>query len=278
MALNYDASTGILKVNTIQNEAGSAAPILPVAAYVAGSNSGETFSGTSLTNFRSYSPSSATITVTLDTNWFAGREVIIQNTGTVNLISLQASDTSVIATVYPGTTYRCIPTTTGANTQSQWVGLTPIISGWLSYTPSFGSTLGTPPTNISFFYKRMGKDFIVSGYATTGSPILGQPASISILSGLTLDTANLTISGNTTSATGSLVGFYATAQVGANTNGNLATAPGTSNSVVYFTAGLGNALSHTAPSLNAGSNVISANTDFTVNFTVPISGWTAFKG
>jgi hypothetical protein len=263
MALNYDASTGILKINSLQNEAGTGVPILPLHAYDSSQvyTTSNTFSGNSITNFRAYDPT-GNITITLDTNWFTGREIIIQHVGstTTALITLNANS-GTIATIYPGTTYRCVPNTTGASSASQFIGLTPITSQWITYTPAV-SNIAT--SSITGKWLRSGGDLQASFQATVSANATGQ-IQVAIPAGLTIDTTQLPSSTAAVSVIGSATAGQATNFVA---------------SVVYFStttvAFIGNNSNNV---WNAANPAAWANGNtFAGQFKVPISGWSTFKG
>ena len=138
---------------------------------------------------------------------------------------------------------------------------------WTAYTPTLGAGFGTA-TNVSFFYRRVGDSAEVKGTFTTGT-VAASFGSISLPSGLSLDTTKISLS-NTTSGVGQHVGYlHQQNSVGLF---EIVTATGTSTSVVYSAV-------QTTGSLpliptNFGSNGGSAqSTD--VFFNVPIAGWSS---
>lgn len=140
-------------------------------------------------------------------------------------------------------------------------------SSWTAYTPTLGGGFGTTTGNAAVF--RRNKDSIeVMGTFTVGtrSAVL---ASISLPSGLAIDSAKLSITNNTTSAPGNLVGQFI--QEGASGYFTLVPAPGTSTSLVY----IGRFLTGTpllTPQLGDTGGLFS-NVLSSYKFTVPIANW-----
>lgn len=138
---------------------------------------------------------------------------------------------------------------------------------WTAYTPTLGSGFGTA-TNISFFYARQGDTLLVKGTFTTGTTA-GSLGSFTLPSGLSLDTAKISIQ-NTTSAAGPQCGTWSCPN--ANYYGPLVTAAGTSSLLVYVGDQIANSAKLTPQNINVviGSTVITS-----VNFSVPILGWSS---
>lgn len=136
----------------------------------------------------------------------------------------------------------------------------------ISYTPTltgFG-TVASP----SFKYRRDGEFLYVYGNFTTGT-VAAALASITLPTGLTIDTTKVTIA-NTTGTTGLTVGdYYFQAASG---YGSLVTATGTSSSLVYFA----NLTTNSTNTIPQNGNAIAGNTqNCTIKFAIPIAGWTA---
>lgn len=137
-----------------------------------------------------------------------------------------------------------------------------------SFSPSF-TGLGTV-TAIQIFQERVGKKLHLFGTANVGTTS-GAVASLTIPSGLSIDTSTLTV-GNTISNSGPLIGAYG--QVGAaDRAGYMTTATGTSKTLIYF----GDRYA-TATVLVPGiaNSIFGSSTQFSFDFYIPINGWSNF--
>jgi len=144
----------------------------------------------------------------------------------------------------------------------------PLVTAWTSYTPTF-TGLGTV-TAITTKYRRVGDSLNIIGNFTIGT-VAGSLASLSLPSGLTIDTTKL--SG---ASTNQYIGFGITDLATVNSTKDLVLLASPSNSSTLVYMGLpdysatGSALSpKNGNALFASSSVIS------VDITVPILGWSA---
>lgn len=139
-------------------------------------------------------------------------------------------------------------------------------TAWTTYTPSIGSGFGTP-TAVNGRYRRIGDTVEVMVNFTVGTAS-ANPYSISLPSGISLDTGKLTISTNTVgSGAGPQLGNYA----GNNSSctGYVVAAAGTSTSLVYVG---GNAASTTNNLIAATSTIVTTSSSaFSVHFVAPIA-------
>jgi hypothetical protein len=142
---------------------------------------------------------------------------------------------------------------------------------WTDYTPTLGSGFGTT-SNLVGKYRQVGDSIEISAYFTAGT-VAASLCSISLPSGLSIDTSKLTIVGNTTAAEGSMIGFWEVTEAAANSNGKLITAPSTDSTLLYFGQSSINAANGLIPA--NGIAVMASSTDMNVILTVPIEGWTA---
>lgn len=137
-----------------------------------------------------------------------------------------------------------------------------------AYTPSFGTGFGTV-TNASAHWTRRGSYLKVIGTCNPpGSGVGSNPYSISLPSGLSLDTNSLSINSNSLGSAGCIVG-----EGSQNTNSSsmrIATAPGTSTSLVYLCPNFTSSTANVPPS---ASTLLDNNGTFSFYFEVPISGW-----
>ena len=173
-----------------------------VNTYGAGNSSGETLTSATAQNVRSYDPT-VNITITINNTWPAGRELIINHLGTTagTIITLSANGTGTIATIYPKTTYRCVPITSTPGAVSDWLGLTSIQSNWVTLASGTGTNVrngisdgGTPTINLGtggeafclIEYKRQGDSIILRGAFQFGSS--GAVAGAAVILGAKLPT------------------------------------------------------------------------------------------
>jgi C1q domain len=145
----------------------------------------------------------------------------------------------------------------------------PAMSDWQSYTPTFGTGLGTI-TGPNFFYRRVGDSLQVMGNFTNGT-VAASYASISLPSGYNVDPAKLPTPG----AVSNIIGTWAH-QGSAVEYGNLltlSTSPGaTSTNEIYF------GTSTTGAQMlvpQYGNSIMSSGDVVSVTFQVPIAGWSS---
>lgn len=136
---------------------------------------------------------------------------------------------------------------------------------WTSYTPTF-TNFGTV-SNVKAWWRRDGSNLEVTGTFTTGVPVPANPASISLPSGLSINT---TIMSNTGQGNKQLVGNYTR---------NAAFA---GNAMLYADSAYPNAVilgasTSTVVSMNASNanSLVSSNEKQAFNFKVPIQGWSS---
>lgn len=135
-----------------------------------------------------------------------------------------------------------------------------------SYTPTLGAGFGTT-SGSAFFYWRVGDNLFVHGYWINGT-VAGSAATVTLPSGLAIDSAK--IGPNNTSANpGAMVGHYTTST---GQHGALVTATGTSTSLIYLAHQDGNAGGLTPQN---GNTITSNSVSMTVDFVVPIAGWSS---
>lgn len=138
----------------------------------------------------------------------------------------------------------------------------------VAYTPSISAGAGTV-TSTSFTYQRLADRVIIAGSFTTGS-VAGSLVSISLPSGLSLNTSKLSIA-NTTSNPGVVVGEY----VGGTTTGHtgaVVTATATSTTLVYLAGNVASAAELTPAN---GTSALSSTEIVSVNINIPISGYSS---
>ncbi len=147
---------------------------------------------------------------------------------------------------------------------SEYVFGTPI-SDWQSYTPTVSAGFGTA-TNISARYRRIGDSIEIQGSHTNGT-VAASLASISLPSGLSLDSAKLSIT-NTTANPGNMVGNWSASNASGQF-GFAVTAPSTSTTLIYF--GGNNSVAAKLTPQN-GSAMSDSSVVFAYRFVVPIAG------
>jgi hypothetical protein len=168
--------------------------------------------------------------------------------------------------------------TTSLNTQWESVTLVSDGTNWIietrnipafstTYTPAFnGGGFGTP-SSVAYRYRRDRQYLEVWGTHVNGTAA-GGFASISLPSGLEIDTGMLTAS-STTAGVGQHAGEYSNGSV-AGGSGRVYVNSGSSTFDVY----LGNVFANAnAQTPGAGNTILANSGNFTCRFRVPISGW-----
>lgn len=148
-----------------------------------------------------------------------------------------------------------------------------IPSVWTAYTPTIGAGFGSC-TNISYKYRRQHDDVEVRGSHTNGTVAASTLASLTLPSGLALDSAkigiNTTISASGGSASQGFGYYFGTGPSAPYGAGTILASPVTSTTTVYFGGGIGTNISL----LGGNGNQIGATGGVeSVYFRVPISGW-----
>lgn len=142
-------------------------------------------------------------------------------------------------------------------------GTSPILSlsDWTAYTPTLSSGFGTP-TNVEFFYRRVGDTVQIRGSFTAGT-VAASVASMTLPSGLVVDTSKVTLA-NTSGNPGTVVG------TAGSSSGHIpvVTATGTATDSVYFAGS-----STLIPQNGSASFTNTAVVSMLVQ--VPVSGWTS---
>lgn len=145
------------------------------------------------------------------------------------------------------------------------------ITDWTAYTPTL-TGVGTA-TLVSAKYRRVGAGIEILGSATAGT-VASALFSVSLPSGLLLDSTQLTINNGNTSP-GNIVGTLAANNVGVSsyTTANLLAAPASSTSVIYVGHRYGVNNNQITP--QNGNSIIETGAIFTFRFEVPIQGWSS---
>ena len=144
----------------------------------------------------------------------------------------------------------------------------PPVGDWTSYTPTLSAGFGTVTSNAAY-YRRVGDSLEIMATWVNGT-VAASIASISLPSGIVLDTAKLSKSSNTTSQAGNVVGHWAGGDT--SSTGVILTAPGTSTTLLYFGPKQGNS-NNTIP---ANGSAIANNTDsYSMRALIPVSGWSS---
>ena len=140
-------------------------------------------------------------------------------------------------------------------------------TGWEDYTPTF-TGMGTVSAQ-SFKYRRSGDSIEVKGYFIAGTPT-GVKASVSLPTGLSIDTSKVDVSNNDTSI-GQNIGL-SQGTGGTNFRSVILTATLSSTTAVYFG---GSDASTTQLIPTNGNSLSGTGTNFSIFFKVPIQGWQA---
>ncbi len=140
------------------------------------------------------------------------------------------------------------------------------IGAWLAWTPTI-TGFGTV-TGLSAFYRRVG-DSMQGQVFFTGGTIAASLASVSLPTNLNIDSSK--INATSTAAVSPKIGEYSAHN--ANNSGPILAAATTSTTVVYFGGGYSTGGSELLPQL--GTGVTASTISVALNFTIPISQWTA---
>jgi hypothetical protein len=262
IADNVSVKTALQSLETAV-EAVSAGGLLPITSKVA--------NYTATTSDYIINCSGAAFTITLPAaSGNSGKVFIIRKTDATlaNIITIDGNASETINGAL----------TTTLNTLNESVSIVCDGSNWLvinrripetlpSWTPTI-SNFGTVTSSGAVSWRR-GRYLEAQVYFTSGT-VVGTVASISLPSGLNIDTTTDQgiVRGNTTAAAGQIVGQYGFSA--ASQNGSIITATGTSTSLVYFGAATGSSNFLIA---QTGSVVTNSSTAGAIRFSVPISGW-----
>lgn len=134
----------------------------------------------------------------------------------------------------------------------------------MQFTPAL-TGFGTA-TNIVFYAERSGGVLVCQGTFTAGTTA-NVLFSAALPTNLVIDSTLLSITGNTTAAAGSDVGYWL-ANTASPQRTDAITAPGTSTTLIYLGGGNSTPMVPNATSTTMASNQVSA-----CNYTVPIVGW-----
>ena len=157
--------------------------------------------------------------------------------------------------------------------QSYSVG--PAMTDMATYTPTLSSMFGTTSNNKAY-YKRIGDHLFVQGFFTMGTRGTSTFATISLPTGLSIDSTKLSTV-NSTSAAGQLVGYSVQeGSSGVPIINELVTAPSTSTTVIYYGPSTANAtVPQLTPTSVAGNLSFYSSTNISYSFSVPIAGWSS---
>ena len=144
--------------------------------------------------------------------------------------------------------------------------IAPAMSDWQAYTPTI-SGYGTV-TNVNFLWRRNGANLEVIGTFTTGT-LAASLQTFTLPTGLSIGTMPIS---NTTGQAGPIIGKIGGSGAGT-ANGFMLTATATSTSTVY--AGSNSSGTQITTPANGNVGAIAANNSASVNFSVPIQGWSS---
>jgi hypothetical protein len=140
----------------------------------------------------------------------------------------------------------------------------------LPYTPTFSAGWGTP-TSISAKYRRVGEYLEVTGSFVSGT-VAASLGSISIPSGLTIDTTKINLQ-NTTASAGDPVGWISSQSGASPRSYQLVLAPGTSTNFVYM-AGLVTLNNALLPAASVAA-IFDSSATTAFYFRLPVAQWSS---
>lgn len=144
----------------------------------------------------------------------------------------------------------------------KWYGSA--VMDWIAYTPTFSAGLGTV-TSVSAWYRRVGDSIQVMANWSNGT-VAASLASMTLPTGLNVDTSKL----KTVGSTSALIGQWVH-DTNANETGSVLTyaTGGSANQVYFGTSTIGTA--KLTP--QNGSSIMSSSNPLSLMLEVPISGW-----
>lgn len=184
-------------------------------------------------------------------------------------------------TDYYALRFRRLAGTVNINLDTLTVGPQSIVSGaamtdWQSYTPAIGAAFGAA-TGVSAYWRRVGGDLQGKVYFTSGTHT-GAIGSITLPSGLTIDTTTVPAASTADGGRGYPIGTYYTDQFASSlgNTGSILAGTTTSTSTVYFSGGsaFGTSAGATSDRFLNITNMTN-NSHWTAIFSVPISQWSA---
>lgn len=118
------------------------------------------------------------INITMTASWLKGRQVTFVNNDSAQNAVIKAADSSIIRTVYPGTTSTIIALSTSQDTNADWQGMGVVTSEWQTFTPTITpATSGsiTSASGTSGVYRRVGDsiEIMVAYYVDSASSPVG---------------------------------------------------------------------------------------------------------
>ena len=214
---------------------------------------------------------SATCVATLDNTFIAGRVYTFYNNSAF-LLTLKANDASVIRSVFPQETVQVMPTAASPAVTASWVCLTPAMSAWTSFDPTWTNvTAGGSGSGDSGFWRRVGDSLEVESSVASGSTgSVSGTIELVIPAVGTIDTAKMAFS-SAYAYVGGIVGLSA---AGIIYDGVAKVESAYTNKVNFIGTGTsGNAWGTNFPvAWGTGAQYFSSR------FTVPIVGWGSHKG
>ncbi len=192
-------------------------------------------------------------------------------------IQVQASDGSIVRTVYPQTQGSVVALQATPTASTHWMGLEPIVSNWISDTGFTINSFGTP-TNVEIYSRRNGDTFEVHG-RFVGGTVAGAIASFTLsttYANLAIDYAKI---GTTTN--GAKVGMYTTVPAAGGTiYPNVNNLPGdlfvdgSDTTHIYMASSEGT----TNYNKDNANGIINNSKGLTFHYSIPIDIWGANRG
>lgn len=187
--------------------------------------------------------------------------------------TIKSSGGNTVLTLFPQTTMSIVALQDTPTTAAHWCGISTAMSNWTAYTPTY-TGLGTT-TNDAAEFRRFGDSLHLKGSTTCGT-VAASLFSITLPMSLTIDSAKLSISSNTTSNPGNLVGHIGMDDSATSTGSVLVLAPGTSTSLIYAGHRIG-VSSHLLTPQN-GNSLFANSSVLAWEAVIPISGWDNCRG
>lgn len=217
----------------------------------------------------------ANYTLPTGSNIKAGQRVHVvnggANSGSYPVVSILASDSTLVRQVYPGTDGLVVALQDNPTNQAHWAAIGTVQSNWAPFTQAFSVGFGTPLANVGH-WRRMGdlleaKGVGRAGTVTSGAAQMTVPFSL-VIDGTKADTAD---------GVGNKMGTY-TILESASTNINT----DTNNGHIYIGAttvfSWGNATATGGYNSVATNSVLGNNVWFNWEYKAPVTAWQVTRG
>lgn len=221
-----------------------------------------------------YTPS-ASIDVTLDNSFEAGRQINIFNKSSANTITLKANDASVIRTIYPNTNAQVVATAATPATNTDWLSLNIVVSNPTTYVLTIGGsssapTQGSGATKTATWWRDGGWQWIRFDYQQTNAGSAGSGTYLFPIATGTINSSFTFINNDNISGT---CGTFASRQTSSFVYGTVQAYNSTN-----LAANTGDSAANLAYIGSSNGPLSTAVIYYSFLAQVPITGWTSYTG